>query len=90
MENFDQYSPLVGLACFILAGIFYFVWPKSRASEIKSLNFPNFVLHRFHSLAWVLVGMGIFMYAKYASTAIILIGLGVLAFVMFLYIWLRR
>jgi hypothetical protein len=90
MENFMIYSPLIGFVCFILAGIFYYVWPKSRAREIKTLNFPNFVLHYFHSLAWVLVGMGVFMYAKYASMAIVLIGLGALAFAMFLYIWLRR
>jgi hypothetical protein len=90
MENIVQYSPLIGFVCFILGGVFIYVWPKSRAREIKTLNFPNFALRYFHPLAWELVGMGIFMYAKYTSTAIILIGLGILAFVMFLYIWLRR
>jgi hypothetical protein len=90
MEDIIIYSPLIGFACFILAGIFIYVWPKSRAMEIKTLNFPNFVLHYFHPLAWVLVGMGVFMYAKYASTAVIFIGLGILAFAVFLYMWLRR
>jgi hypothetical protein len=90
MQNFIIYSPLFGFACFILAAVFIYVWPKSRAREIKTLNFPNFVLHYFHPLAWVLVGMGVFMYVKYASMAIIFIGLGVLAFIMFLYIWLRK
>jgi hypothetical protein len=90
MENIMFYAPLIGFGCFILGGVFIYIWPKSRAREIKTLNFANFVLHYFHPLAWVLVGMGVFMYAKYAGAATVLIGLGVLAFVMFLYIWLRR
>jgi hypothetical protein len=90
MNNFLLYSPLIGFGCFILAAVFIYVWPKSRAREIRSLNFPNFALHYFHPLGWVLVGMGVFMYLKYAGLAIVLIGLGVLAFAMFLYIWLRR
>lgn len=90
MENFVIYSPLIGFACFLLGGLFLFVWPKSRAKEIKTLHFPNFVLHYFHPLAWELVGMGVFMYVKYPNMAIVFIGLGILAFAMFLYIWLRR
>ncbi len=82
--------PIYGFFCFILGAVFIYVWPKSRAQEIKSLTFPNFVLHYFHPLAWVLVGMAAFMQAKFANLAAVLAGVGILAFVMFLYIWLRR
>jgi len=90
MKDIMLYLPLIGFVCFILGGVFIYVWPKSRAREIKTLYFPNFVLHYFHPLAWVLVGMGVFMYVKYAGAAVVCIGLGILAFIMFLYIWLRR
>ena len=89
MNDIMPYTPLIGFFCFILAAVFIYIWPKSRAKEIKTLTFPKYVLHYFHPLAWVLVGMGVFMYLKYASMAIVLIGLGALAFGMFIYILLR-
>ena len=41
MQNVIIYSPLIGFACFILAAVFIYVWPKSRAREIKTLNLPQ-------------------------------------------------
>jgi hypothetical protein len=87
MNDILAFSPLIGLGCFILAGIFFFVWPSSRALETQTLNFHNFTLHYFHPLAWVLIGCGIIMYLKYAALAIVLAVLGILAFATFLYNW---
>lgn len=81
---------LVGFLCFILAGIFYFVWPKSRAKELDTLNLPKFILHYFHPLGWVLIGMGAFMQARFASLAAVLAGLGILAIAMFVFLLVRR
>jgi hypothetical protein len=89
MADWIMYTPLFGFFCFVMAAVFIFVWPKWRAKEIKTLTFAKYVLHYFHPIAWLLVGMGAFMYVKYAALAIVLVGLGILAFVMFIYILLR-
>jgi hypothetical protein len=81
--------PLIGFFCFILAAVFLFVWPKSRAKELQKLNFPKFVLHYFHPMAWVLIGMGAFWQKVAPEIAITLAGLGALAFIMFVFIFVR-
>jgi hypothetical protein len=93
MEAYSLFGipyPLIGFVCFLLAGAFYFIWPKSRAKELNTLNFPKFVLHYFHPMGWVLIGMAAFMQARFANLAAILAGVGVLAFFMFLYVLIRR
>jgi hypothetical protein len=81
---------LAGFVSFILAGVFYFVWPKSRAKELDTLNLPKFILHYFHPLGWVLIGMGAFMQARFVSLAAVLVGLGILAILMFVFMLVRR
>ncbi len=81
--------PLLGFVCFLLAGLFVFVWPKSKAKVLDKLNFPKFVLHYFHPLAWVLAGMAIFWYRPYPELGTITGGLAVLALGIFLFIFVR-
>ncbi len=88
--NSEVFILLAGFVCFILAGIFYFVWPKSRAKELDTLNLPKFILHYFHPLGWVLIGMGAFMQARFANLAAVLVGFGILSILVFLYLLVRR
>ncbi len=92
MENFSLFGipyPLIGFVCFILAAVFTYVWPKSTAKELKTLNFPKFALHYFHPLAWVLIGMAAFMQARSPNVAVIVAGIGALVYVMFIFIFAR-
>ena len=92
MESYSLFGipyPIIGFFCFILAAIFIFIWPKSKAKRLQTFNFPQFVLHYFHPLAWVLLGMAAFFQKSYAGTAVVTAGIGVLAFVMFIYIFIR-
>ena len=92
MEKYSLFGipyPLLGFFCFILAGIFMAVWPKSKAKILNTLNFPKFVLHYFHPLAWVLIGMAAFMQASYPQLASVVAGLGALALGMFVFIFVR-
>jgi len=92
MESYSLFGipyPLIGFFCFILSAIFIFVWPKSKARELNTLNFPKFVLHYFHPLAWVLLGMAAFFQKSFVGTAVVTAGIGILAFVMFMYIFIR-
>ena len=91
MENtlFGVFYPIVGFACFLVAGLFIIVWPKSKAKILNTLNFPKFVLHYFHPLAWVLLGMAAFFQKSFVGTAVVTAGIGILAFVMFMYIFIR-
>jgi hypothetical protein len=81
--------PIIGFACFLIAGVFILFWPKSKAKVLDTLNFPKFVLHYFHPLAWVLIGMACFMKAGYPEMATVVAGSGVLVFGMFLFIFVR-
>lgn len=81
--------PIVGFVCFILAGIFIYVWPKAKAKAVEHLTFPNYILHYFHPLAWVLLGMAAFMQAKAPDLAIVLAGVGGLVYLVFLALLLR-
>lgn len=80
---------LVGFFCFILAGLFIYVWPKSKIKNLHSLSFPKFVLHYFHPLAWVLFGMAAFSQPGLPGLMVVLAGLGAVAFGMFIFIFLR-
>jgi len=92
MESYSLFGipyPLIGFFCFILSAIFIFVWPKSKAREMTTLTFPKYVLHYFHPLAWVLLGMAAFFQKNYSGTAVVIAGIGVLAYGMFIYIFIR-
>jgi hypothetical protein len=93
MEKYSLFGiipfPIVGFLCFILAAVFLYVWPKARAKELKTLNFPKFVLHYFHPLAWVLFGMGAFWQKSAPELALIFAGLGAMVFAMFIFIFIR-
>jgi len=92
MEKFSLFGvpyPIIGFVCFLLAGLFIFVWPKSKAKVLNTLNFPKFVLHYFHPLAWVLIGMAAFMQARYPEMATVIAGLGALTLGMFIFIFIR-
>jgi hypothetical protein len=83
--------PIVGFFCFILALVFmYVLWPKPRADKPPRSFGQNFILHYFHPLAWVLVGMAAFMQARFMDLSIILAGVGVLVFLMFLFTMVRE
>ncbi len=81
--------PIIGFFCFILAATFLYIWPKSRAKNLEKLSFPKYVLHYFHPLAWVLIGMGAFWQKNSPEIAIITAGLGALALVMFIFVFIR-
>jgi hypothetical protein len=81
--------PIVGFICFILAGIFIYVWPKAKAKAVKHLTLHNYILHYFHPLAWVLLGMAAFMQARFPDLAAVLAGLGGLVYIVFLFLLLR-
>jgi tryptophan-rich sensory protein len=81
--------PIVGFICFILAGIFTYVWPKTKAKGVKNLTLPTYILHYFHPLAWVLLGMAAFMQARFPDAAAIFGGLGVIVYVAFVVVLLR-
>ena len=92
MENYSLFGipyPIIGFFCFILAAIFIFIWPKSKARDLKTLNFPKFVLHYFHPLAWVLIGMAAFFQKSYPELAVVVAGIGALVFGMFIFIFVR-
>jgi hypothetical protein len=92
MENFSLFGipyPLIGFFCFILAAVFITVWPKSKAKELKTLNFPKFVLHYFHPLAWVLIGMAAFLQRSHPEVATVMAGVGVLILGMFIFFFVR-
>jgi hypothetical protein len=92
MENYSLFGipyPIIGFFCFILAAMFIYIWPKSKAKKIKTLNFPTFVLHYFHPMAWVLIGMAAFLQKGFTELAIIIAGVGALVFGMFIYIFIR-
>jgi len=81
--------PFIGFACFILAFIFLYVWPKQKAQKYNRISWPRYILHFFQSLGWVLVGM-----AAIAETSSLLLsgslaGLGLLVFVVFAIVALR-
>lgn len=81
--------PVIGFFCFILAAIFIYVWPKSKAKELNKLTFPKFVLHYFHPLAWVILGMAAFFQKTSPEIAVVMAGVGALVFGMFVFILVR-
>jgi hypothetical protein len=89
MDNlFGIPMPLIGFACFILAAVFVYVWPKPKARENRSM-WLNMGLHHLHPLTWVLLGMAAFLHIRDAQTATIIAILGGFSFLFFLVLWIR-
>ncbi len=76
--------PFIGFGCFLLAFIFLNVWPKSKAQAYKRISWPGYILHFFHPLAWVLLGMAAFMQLRSPGMAAIMAGLGVIVYIIFI------
>jgi hypothetical protein len=76
--------PLVGFGCFILALLFWNVWPKSKAKPYKRISWPGYILHFFHPLAWVLLGLAAFVQVRNPEISIALAGLGGFAYIIFI------
>jgi hypothetical protein len=72
---------LVGLGCFVLAAIFFFVWPRGAAKDYKVISWPHYILHYFHALAWILLGMAAVssVRSQMGAAALGVIGLAVYA-----------
>ena len=79
----------IGFGCFILAAIFFYVWPKSRAKIYKQISWPHYILHYFHPLAWVLLGTAAFMLARFPVLSIVLAVLGVIVYAVFINMFVR-
>jgi len=92
MEKYSLFGipyVFIGFICFIMAAIFINVWPKSKAKELKTLTFPKYVLHYFHPLAWITIGMAAFMQRSNPEMAIVVAGIGILIMGMFIFIFIR-
>jgi len=76
--------PFVGFGCFLLALLFWNVWPKTKAKPYKRISWPGYILHYFHPLAWVLLGTAAFIQVRNPVLAAILAGLGVIAYIVFI------
>ena len=88
MENVDMsgipWQLVVGFGCNLLALLFWFVWPKSKADAYKRISWPGYVLHFFHPLAWELFGIAAFMQPANLGIAVILATLGAIAYMIFI------
>jgi hypothetical protein len=81
--------PLIGFGCFLIALLFLYLWPKSKAKPYKRLSWPGYILHYFHPLAWVLLGMAAFLEGRSPVFSAILAALGGLVYLVFLYVLVK-
>jgi hypothetical protein len=81
--------PFIGFGCFILAAVFVYVWPKSKAEPYKRISWPGYILHFFHPLAWVLLGMAAFVQARNPDMAILFAALGGVAYIIFIVMFVK-
>jgi hypothetical protein len=79
----------IGLGCFVIAAIFFFVWPRSKAKPYKQISWPHYILHYFHALAWILLGLAIVFLASAPIVAILLFVLGLAAYALFISMLVR-
>ena len=75
---------IVGFGCFLMATLFLFLWPKTKAEPYKRISFPGYILHYFHPLAWVLFGMGAFLSIREPGLAVITAMLGGVVYAIFI------
>jgi hypothetical protein len=76
---------LIGFICFLLSLLFWFVWPKTKAKPYsKRISWPGYILHYFHPLAWVLLGMAAFFQARFPILGWGLAALGGIVYIIFI------
>lgn len=75
--------PIIGFGCFLVSALFLFVWPKSKAKPYKRISWPGYILHFFHPLAWVLLGMAAFLAVREPTLATISAVLGGVVYLVF-------
>ena len=81
--------PFIGFGCFILAAVFFIVWPKSAAKDYKQISLRHYILHYFHSLAWVFLSTAAFELRLSAIVAAVLALLGIVVYVIFISTWVQ-
>lgn len=80
----------VGFLCFLIALLFWFVWPQRKAKPYsKRISWPGYILHYFHPLAWMLFGMAIFFQTRYPILAAILGVLGGIVYLIFIVMFIK-
>lgn len=80
--------PIVGFFCFIIAGIFLYVWPKPK-KNVRREMWLNMSLHYLHPLAWVLLGMAAFLQNRSSTQAVVAAAFGGLIYLVFIVLLLR-
>lgn len=53
-----------GLACLLVAGIYFFVWPRAQVAGTNS-GWSRLVIRWFHGLVWLLLGGSFFARGGY-------------------------
>jgi len=81
--------PVIGFACFLISFLFLLVWPKGKAKPYKVISWPRYILHFFHPLAWVLLGMAAFLEIRQPELAAVLAGLGGVVYLIFLFVLVK-
>jgi hypothetical protein len=79
----------LGFGSYLLALLFWFVWPKAKAEPYKRLSWPGYILHYFHPLAWMLLGTAAFMQVRNPVLAAILAVLGGIVYAVFIMMFTR-
>lgn len=74
----------IGLACFVLAAVFFFVWPRAAAKPYKLISWPHYILHYFQALAWVVLGMAAVTLVRSVLGAALLFLLGIVVYGIFI------
>lgn len=75
--------PFIGFGCFLIASLFLFIWPRAKAEPYQRISWPGYILHFFHPLAWVLLGMAAFLAVRQPGLAALLAALGGIVYVIF-------
>jgi|GEM_PF-1513513 len=75
--------PIVGFICFLLAGVFVYVWPKPAQDSTRDMLL-NMGLHYLHPLAWVLLGMAAFLQNRSVQAAIVTAAIGGAVYLFFI------
>ena len=80
---------IAGFGSYLLALLFWNVWPKAKAAPYKQLSWPGYILHYFHPLAWLLLGTAAFMQPRNPALAGIFAGLGGIVYLIFVFVLMR-
>ena len=89
--DFGGIAPLLmGYGFMLLALLFWFVWPKTKAQRYgNKISWPRYVLHYFHPLAWIFFSLASFFATRQPIFAGLLIVLGGIAYFIFIVIAIK-